>query len=194
MLIDEFTGQIRARRSFDREEEPRIGFTVYADGKWSTAMHQGTLNILDQNDNSPVFELGGTAQFVIDSQRIGIGEELFRIRCHDLDDGRNGYVTYNANSSFFGINAETGIMQLLKFPYDLSQLQFYVTATDGGEQPRHSSIRVIVEIKEDERVSFQSADVSSGLIVFIFSRRSSSISIRSSNEHVVWNTFAVPGE
>uniref|UniRef100_A0A1I7VWP6 Cadherin domain-containing protein n=1 Tax=Loa loa TaxID=7209 RepID=A0A1I7VWP6_LOALO len=152
LLIDEFTGQVRARRSFDREMETRIGFTVYADGEWSTAMHQGTLNILDQNDNSPVFELNGTAQFVLDSRWIGIGAELFRLRCHDPDDGNNGHITYSVNSSFFGINAETGIVQLMKFPNGLNQLQFYVTATDGGEQSRRSTIRVVVEIKEDETI------------------------------------------
>ncbi|VIO94296.1 Uncharacterized protein BM_BM7425 [Brugia malayi] len=151
LLINEFTGEIRARRSFDREVEPRIGFTIYADGEWSTAMHQGTLNILDQNDNSPIFELDGTAHFVIDSQRIGIGAELFRLRCHDPDEGRNGHITFSINSSFFSIDSETGIVQLVKFPNSFNQLQFHVTATDGGEQSRHSTIRVVVEIKEDEK-------------------------------------------
>ncbi|EJW84112.1 cadherin domain-containing protein, partial [Wuchereria bancrofti] len=152
LLINEFTGEIRARRSFDREVEPRIGFTVYADGEWSTAMHQGTLNILDQNDNSPIFELDGTAHFVIDSQRIGIGAELFRLRCHDPDEGRNGHIVYSINSSFFSIDSETGIVQLVKFPNGFNQLQFHVMATDGGEQSRHSIIKVVVEIKEDEKL------------------------------------------
>lgn len=147
------TGELRARRSFDREVEPKIGFTVYADSEWSTGMHEGTLNILDENDNSPIFELNGTAQFVIDSRRLGIGAELFRLRCHDPDDGHNGQITYTLNSSFFGIDSKTGIIRLMKFPSGFNQLQFHVMATDGGEQSRHSAIRVVVEIKENERVS-----------------------------------------
>ncbi|VBB26047.1 unnamed protein product [Acanthocheilonema viteae] len=152
LLINELTGEVRARRSFDREVEPKIGFTVYADGEWSTGMHEGTLNILDQNDNSPIFELNGTAQFVTDSRWIGIGAELFRLRCYDADDGHNGHITYTVNSSFFGIDSNTGIVQLMKFPNGLNQMQFHVTATDGGEQPRHSTIKVVVEIKEDEAI------------------------------------------
>ncbi|CAG9540793.1 unnamed protein product [Cercopithifilaria johnstoni] len=150
LLINELTGEVRARRSFDREVEPKIGFTVYADNEWSTGMHEGTLTILDQNDNSPIFELNGTAQFVIDSHLIGIGAELLRLRCNDPDDGENGHITYTVNSSFFGIDSKTGIVRLMKFPNGLNQLQFHVTATDGGEQSRHSTIRVVVEIKEDE--------------------------------------------
>lgn len=115
-------------------------------------MHEGTLNILDQNDNSPIFELNGAAQFVIDSRLKGIGAELFRLRCYDPDDGDNGRITYAVNSSFFGIDSTTGIVRLMKFPNGLNQLQFHVTATDRGERPRRSTVRVVVEIKEDERV------------------------------------------
>ncbi|VDP11182.1 unnamed protein product [Onchocerca flexuosa] len=150
LLINELTGELRARRSFDREVEPRIGFTVYADSEWSTAMHQGTLKILDQNDNSPIFDFDGIAQFVINSRSIGIGAELFRLPCHDPDYGRNGHITYSINSSFFGIDSETGIVRLLKFPNGLNQIQFHATATDGGKQSRHSTIRVAVEINDDE--------------------------------------------
>lgn len=117
-------------------------------------MHQGTLTILDQNDNSPIFELDGKAQFVIDTRWIGIGAELFRLRCHDPDDGPNGHITYSINSTFFGIDSETGIVRLIKFPNGLNQLQFHVTATDNGEQSRHSTMKIVVEIKEDETVSF----------------------------------------
>uniref|UniRef100_A0A0R3RQB5 Cadherin-related tumor suppressor n=1 Tax=Elaeophora elaphi TaxID=1147741 RepID=A0A0R3RQB5_9BILA len=152
LLINETTGELRARRSFDREVEPKIGFTVYADSEWSTGMHEGTLSILDQNDNSPIFELNGTAQFVIDPRWMGIGAELFRLRCYDPDDGQNGHITYAVNSSFFDIDSKTGVVRLMKFPHGLNQLQFHVTATDGGEQSRHSSIRVVVEIEEDEAI------------------------------------------
>uniref|UniRef100_A0A915PHT5 Cadherin domain-containing protein n=1 Tax=Setaria digitata TaxID=48799 RepID=A0A915PHT5_9BILA len=152
LLIDEFTGHVRARRSFDREVEPRIGFTVYADGEWSTGMRQGTLKILDQNDNSPICELDGAVHFIIDARERDIGRELFRLSCYDPDDGPNGLVTYSINSNFFGIDSEIGIIRLLKFPDGLNQLQFHVTATDGGEQPRHSTIKVVVEIKGDESI------------------------------------------
>ncbi|MCP9261910.1 Cadherin domain-containing protein [Dirofilaria immitis] len=150
LLINEFTGEVRARRSFDREVESRIGFTVYADGEWSTAMHQGTLKIIDENDNSPIFDFVGTTPFIINSRWIGIGAELFRLPCYDLDDGRNGHVTYSVNSSFFGIDPKTGIVRLLKFPDGLNHIQFYATAIDDGEQSRRSTIRIVIEIKEDE--------------------------------------------
>ncbi|VDN04918.1 unnamed protein product [Thelazia callipaeda] len=155
LLIDEFTGHLRARRSFDREIEPIISFTVYADGDWTTGMHQGRLLILDQNDNSPTCQVDGTtAHFVIDAKLVGVGAELFRLQCHDLDDGPNGEITYSIDSSFFIINPKTGIIRLMKFPHGFNQLQFHVMVTDNGEPSRHNTIKIVAEIKNEEIYSF----------------------------------------
>lgn len=152
LLVNEVTGELRARRSFDREIEPTIGFTIYADGEWATTAQSGTLIIRDQNDNSPQFELGTVAKFTIDFYRTGIGAELFRLQCTDQDDGLNAKISYSINSSYFEIDRETGIVRLAKFPEGTDQLQFHVTAMDNGEEPRHSTIKVVVQVEEPDPV------------------------------------------
>lgn len=120
--------------------------------------------VLDQNDNAP--------QFVHSEFNVSVpenappGTELYRLNATDADFGSNAEVTYHiraltdAGKGLLSVNPTTGLVSSqISFDYETSprELDFEVTATDGGDPPLSSSatLRLFVEGRNDERPHFQ---------------------------------------
>ena len=118
--IDITTGQITVGNKIDREQLGWLNFTVRATdsgvpAQWSYAdVH---IQVLDENDNSPVF-MDYESNISV-SEDVPIGQTIIKITATDDDEGEYGRVTYfldnQSASSKFQINPETGNYRAISF-------------------------------------------------------------------------------
>lgn len=111
--IDRLTGQLSCA-ALDRESKSQYILTI-------TAVDQGVpqysdqctaiINVLDQNDNKPVFEQQYYSKSI--SEDAKFGSTVLRVTATDADLGQNGVVTYsltNDTAGLFQINSTSGII------------------------------------------------------------------------------------
>uniref|UniRef100_F1KPG5 Protocadherin-16 n=1 Tax=Ascaris suum TaxID=6253 RepID=F1KPG5_ASCSU len=151
LTIHESSGEISLRQSLDREQVATVSFTVFASDDRLTAQHSGLLTVLDTNDNSPEFELGQSVHLTVTSSTT-IGSELIRLLAADADEEINSVITYSVNNEYFDVDRETGILRYQKRIEHTDQIQFTVMAHDGGNPSLSGSIRVTVNVENDEPV------------------------------------------
>ncbi|KRY16305.1 Cadherin-related tumor suppressor [Trichinella patagoniensis] len=73
------------------------------------------LNVLDSNDNPPVFN--ETEYLVIVNESLPVGKPIFQIQATDLDLGENSRLSYSLvdnQDECFSINSETGLIETTK--------------------------------------------------------------------------------
>ena len=111
--IDRTSGQIMVGGKIDREQLGWLNFTVRASDsgvppKWSYA--DVSIEVLDENDNSPVFMAHESHISV--SEDAPAGQTIIKLTATDEDKAEYGRVTYfldnRSGSSKFQINPETG--------------------------------------------------------------------------------------
>lgn len=143
--------EIRVRNHIDREIRPvyfltMIAVYITANNSIMTTSALVTINIADVNDDHPRFV---PEVYIINNITTvsEVGELVIAVSAQDDDVGTNAELTYQLlGSEDFGINASTGEIyiarSLVHGQYDLT-----VNATDGGEDPRSGSARVIVYVQ-----------------------------------------------
>ncbi|KAM4621848.1 uncharacterized protein ACJ7VT_006145 [Polymixia lowei] len=109
------------------------------------------VDVLDMNDNSPLFIGIPYAFYVLENNKPGM--PIFSVSASDADDGDNAEITYALDrrssgpsvTSFLNINEANGtIYALKKFDFEtLQTFQFFV-ATDSGTPPLSSNVTVNV--------------------------------------------------
>uniref|UniRef100_A0A0M3KK74 Cadherin domain-containing protein n=1 Tax=Anisakis simplex TaxID=6269 RepID=A0A0M3KK74_ANISI len=166
LKIDERSGEITLAESPDRElliwapDQSAIPFTVTASDGRLTAQHSGQITIVDRNDNAPRFlatadhsnHHHNTVQLKIWAPTTPLGGQLARLDAEDADSGWNAQIRYETDSEFFWIDPETGVLSYQKrLPEGTDQLQFHVTATDGGQPPLSTQLRVLVDVEHEEQ-------------------------------------------
>ncbi|XP_060720172.1 protocadherin-23 isoform X1 [Tachysurus vachellii] len=112
---------------------------------------QVNVNILDENDNIPVFDQTDYQAFILENTPILT--PVCQVNAHDLDVDSNGLIRYEINrlqsnsGEFFIIDKNTGIISVNKIlDYETSSsFELVVMAQDQGSPPKSSS--VFVEIK-----------------------------------------------
>ena len=173
-MIDSSTGVLSTTESLDCERQTSYSFTITAtDGgtppRSSTV--QGTLTVLDENDNDPVFSMSVYEEAFPENQPTM--QPLIQVVAMDLDKGSNGQVRYSIMNQFlfenvvenigediilFSINETSGVlMHQTPFNYERNrQVNVTVTAFDLG-LPRRSSTAIVtfnVQNIDEERPEF----------------------------------------
>ncbi|KAG5892988.1 hypothetical protein JTB14_031839 [Gonioctena quinquepunctata] len=154
--VDQNTGVITTTVSLDREEISSYSLTLMAQDCSSTEPRATavnlTINVADENDNSPTFESSKNEVYISDHTKAD--QFVFGARATDEDIGANAKITYQLTGEHarnFTINQKTGVIKAL---YDLqrssrSVFNLEVEALDGGKVPRRAIMELRVFLKPD---------------------------------------------
>lgn len=147
---------------FDRETQSSYELLLICHDHGTTSKTSSLaidIEILDENDNSPVFsKLDYVTSVLENNERGGI---LIKVKAIDKDYLDNGHVQYHIDKyieDLFGIDEDTGIITV-KTPLDREQIpsvRFLVFAVDGGGPPLTATATVTVNIldENDENPEF----------------------------------------
>ncbi|XP_072290345.1 protocadherin alpha-5-like [Eucyclogobius newberryi] len=150
------TAELVLQKTLDREKQSVIDLTLSAiDGAKpaKTGTVQLKVNVLDVNDNSPLFSKSLYKAQVVENAVMGTA--LLTLTATDLDEGVNGQLVYsfaktellNPNEIFM-INSNTGEITV-KGNIDYEAKQAYeirVQVRDKGVPPRLAHGKVLVEV------------------------------------------------
>uniref|UniRef100_A0A3B3I881 Protocadherin 2 alpha a 15 n=1 Tax=Oryzias latipes TaxID=8090 RepID=A0A3B3I881_ORYLA len=146
------------QKQLDRETKSRHKLVLTAiDG--GTPQKSGTLeiniNVLDINDNMPVFTKDTYTAALRENSPIGT--TVIQVNATDLDDGINGEVTYSFGGEvkdkireFFEINSDTGeIIVKGNIDFELQdRFDIDIQASDKGMTPLRTYKSVIVHVED----------------------------------------------
>ena len=142
------------RSELDREIEQQYKVQVLAhDGGAQPGVLDITINVLDSNDNDPMFD---NATYVVNiPENTPVRDTVVIVHAADKDVGVNGRVVYGFSSqtramygSLFGINNQTGEI-FVKGRLDHEEAAIYhlmVTAADQGPDSLPADATVVVHI------------------------------------------------
>ncbi|XP_069051773.1 protocadherin Fat 4-like [Lepisosteus oculatus] len=163
--------------SLDRETFPEYNIEIQASDSGSPSLRTQkiiTVNILDVNDNAPVFSKASYTAYV--KENATPGKILYSVSASDSDLGENAKVSYSildtkvqdiSLSSYIYINSDNGsIYSMHSFDYEkLKVFQIQVQAKDQGSPPLSSNATVHVFILDQNdnvpAVIYPSADMGS---------------------------------
>ncbi|XP_037117235.1 protocadherin alpha-2-like isoform X8 [Syngnathus acus] len=154
--VESVTPELVLQRLLDREKQAIITLTLTAiDG--GTPPKSGTMtivvNVLDINDNAPVFSQSLYKASV--RENIEIGTSIITVNATDLDAGQNGLVFYSFNAggrekqtNMFSIDELTGTVtnkENVDFEKS-SAFELRIQANDGGTSPLTSHAKLLIEV------------------------------------------------
>ncbi|XP_042588342.1 protocadherin alpha-3-like isoform X4 [Cyprinus carpio] len=143
-------------KALDREKQPVIHLTLTAVDGGKPAL-SGTLeisvNVLDFNDNAPVFSK--SLYKVKVNENIALGSQIISLSALDLDEGINSDITFSIvkqgtskASDLFSINPDSGLITV-KGNIDYEEnaaVELRVKAKDKGHPSKSSQCKVLVEV------------------------------------------------
>uniref|UniRef100_A0A3P8V9D2 Cadherin domain-containing protein n=1 Tax=Cynoglossus semilaevis TaxID=244447 RepID=A0A3P8V9D2_CYNSE len=150
------SAELVLQKSLDREKQALIRLTLTAvDG--GTPPKSGTseilINVLDINDNSPVFSK--TLYKTSITENAPIGTTVLTVSATDADEGPNKDIVYFFNSKdqdhvldVFEIDSQTGTISVKgQIDFELHPaFEIRVGATDKGQPPLKAQCKVLVEV------------------------------------------------
>ena len=151
LIVEEHSGFLQSMSEIDYEMTQTITATVMAeDGSGLTASTTVNINILDGNDNQPVFSLDSTNASITIAETSNRDQVLFAFSAEDADSGCNGALEYSifyADPNVFYIEPSSGLL----YPLSSTSLDFekfstatiVVHATDLGEPVRFTAEAVL---------------------------------------------------
>uniref|UniRef100_A0A3Q1HZ66 Cadherin domain-containing protein n=1 Tax=Anabas testudineus TaxID=64144 RepID=A0A3Q1HZ66_ANATE len=109
------------------------------------------INVLDVNDNMPVFAKDTYTATL--NENSPIGTTIIQVNATDLDDGLNGEVVYSSKDQdhvldMFEIESQTGVI-IVKGTIDFEERKAFeirVEASDRGQPPMSAHCKVLVEV------------------------------------------------
>ncbi|KAK6173444.1 hypothetical protein SNE40_016892 [Patella caerulea] len=147
------SGIISAGKSFDREENSKITFTVIATDLGTPAQSsstQVTVTILDKNDNRPTF-VRPFYQLEIRENEVP-HTVIGQIEAVDEDEGVNGVVEYFMAGSEGGVvpfevlpNGTVRTTKMLNREHD-NKYSFTALARDRGSKPLTNSVDILITV------------------------------------------------
>ncbi|ETN76935.1 cadherin domain protein [Necator americanus] len=153
--LDTISGEIRLAKSLDREILDKHVLKVTAYERLDPTVSSSvtvTVDVLDVQDNSPIFERD--SYFADIREDAPIGTTVLSVFARDLDSGENGEIIYSLGEGdghdYLSINSRSGVIQTAA-PLDretLPLIRLDVIATDKGEPPRQSSALVEIGITD----------------------------------------------
>uniref|UniRef100_A0A8C6T071 Cadherin domain-containing protein n=1 Tax=Neogobius melanostomus TaxID=47308 RepID=A0A8C6T071_9GOBI len=150
------TTELILQKILDREKQSMIRLTLTAiDG--GTPARSGTtaiiINVLDVNDNAPVFSQRLYKTSVVEN--VKIGTSIITVNATDLDEGTNGNIEFsfidieqNKRTDVFAIDGKTGIVTNIKninFEEN-SAFEIRIQARDGATSPMSSHAKLLIEV------------------------------------------------
>ncbi|XP_045898876.1 protocadherin alpha-9-like, partial [Micropterus dolomieu] len=150
------TPELLLQKVLDREKQPVIRLTLIAiDG--GNPAKSGTMvitvNVLDINDNAPVFSQ--TLYKASVYENVKIGTSIITLNATDLDAGKNGQVLYSFSevgrgkqTDLFAIDEKTGTVTNKK-NIDFEEnnaFEIRVQASDGASSPMTSHAKLLIEV------------------------------------------------
>ncbi|KAK3720930.1 hypothetical protein QZH41_014537, partial [Actinostola sp. cb2023] len=154
--INSDTGIISTSSVIDREGVAIYSLVVMAADldPWQPLSNttQVVIQVIDENDNSPVF---GQVNYGVNvSEAETAGYDVIKVEASDSDIGQNANVTYAIISgnvgNVFTINKRTGQITISAAldRETMSRYELIIAATDGGKFPRKTTVRVNIEITD----------------------------------------------
>ncbi|XP_042369610.1 protocadherin gamma-C3-like, partial [Plectropomus leopardus] len=150
------TVELQLQKVLDREKQSVIRLTLTAiDG--GTPAKSGSMtiivNVLDINDNPPVFSQSLYKASVYEN--VKIGTTIITLNATDLDAGINGHVLYSFSevgrgkqTDLFAIDEKTGTVTNKK-NIDFEEnnaFEIRVQASDGAVSPMNSHAKLLIEV------------------------------------------------
>lgn len=150
------SAELVLQKALDRERQAVINLLVTATDGGNPA-RSGTMaivvNVLDNNDNTPVFS--SPLYKIRVNENAAPGTKILTLNATDLDDGPNGEVLYlfsrhgqEKNLHTFAINPISGDITI-KGVIDFEETAFYeirAEAQDKGQSPTNTHCKVLVEV------------------------------------------------
>ncbi|RZF33481.1 hypothetical protein LSTR_LSTR010137 [Laodelphax striatellus] len=155
--IDEATGQVTVAKPLDRETVSHYKLTVTArdaapEPKRLSSTAELQVDILDENDNAPVFTQTDSKISVLENTTINT--KLIQFRATDADLGVNSEVVFSITAGnrkdTFQVDSATGTLYLHKqLDYEeYNSYQLNITAYDGGNPRLSTTILFRVEVED----------------------------------------------
>ncbi|XP_054631563.1 neural-cadherin-like isoform X2 [Dunckerocampus dactyliophorus] len=161
------SGAIVTAQRFDRERQREYSVTVTATD-WAEepliGICQLTVQIVDENDNSPKFENMRYEYFLREDTLVGTS--FLRVAAHDDDFGTNAAVTYSMSveqPEYLKVNAVTGWVYVNQPISQRTYITRDIIATDGGN--RSTSVELAVTITNVKNQPPQWEDESYSVII-----------------------------
>ena len=146
LTIGQLSGEILVSGSLDRESQPSYTLTVIAEYEGNqTGEVVMTVNILDINDNSPIFTKDVYAESIFTT--YGTSSAILQVSASDDDDDLNGRVQYTfsggeSENNQFRIT-ETGEIYSLTETIPAGEYRMIVTASDSNPTMPETSTAIV---------------------------------------------------
>ena len=152
--VDPSSGEITSLQSFDREETENFTILVSAIDLGTpqlsaSAAAEVTVQIRDENDNLPIFDLEQTpSHFVIDS-RIPVGSSIGQVVATDRDVGENSEVLYSLTPlDFFDIGNTSGQITVARvLPTQPTLFTLTVIAYNPGSPSQQTTLNITIDLE-----------------------------------------------
>ncbi|XP_034086839.1 protocadherin alpha-3-like [Gymnodraco acuticeps] len=144
------------QKGLDREKQNTVRLTVTAvDGgnPPKSGTSQMIINVLDNNDNAPVFTSSLYKARI--SENLEIGKTVIVLNATDTDEGLNAEIEYSLRSKgqdhildLFQIDSKSGaILVRGKIDFELNPaFEIHAQASDKGQPPMSADCKVLVEV------------------------------------------------
>ncbi|XP_018106636.1 protocadherin Fat 4 [Xenopus laevis] len=175
--IDSSTGQVALVGKLDYEATASYSLIIQAVDSGPvllSATSTLSIEVLDENDNSPSFPKATLFVDVVENMRVG--ELVSSVTATDSDSGDNADIHYSItgtnNHGTFSISPNTGSIFLAKkLDYETQELyKLNITAKDKGSPPRSSNMSVVIKVRDfnDNPPSFPAGDIFKSVVENVF--------------------------
>ncbi|XP_036985754.2 protocadherin Fat 4 isoform X1 [Artibeus jamaicensis] len=171
--IDGTSGQVTLIGQLDYEATAAYSLVIQAVDSGAVSLNSTctlTIDVLDENDNTPSFPKSTLFVDVLENMRIG--ELVSSVTATDSDSGDNADLQYSItgtnNHGTFSISPNTGSIFLAK-KLDFETQSLYklnITAKDKGRPPRSSTMSVVIQVRDfnDNPPSFPPGDIFKSIV------------------------------
>ncbi|XP_073343352.1 protocadherin alpha-3-like [Pagrus major] len=156
--VDLRTGNLVVDERIDREEfcpnTVKCSLKIQAVLNNPMTAHRIEVNVLDINDNSPVFS--EQSHLINITESLSPGERYLLPLAEDADIGSNSVKTYKlSQNEYFSLDVQSGgedgvsaelVLQKALDREKQSVITLVLTAVDGGKPPRSGTLRLIVNV------------------------------------------------
>ncbi|XP_060743340.1 protocadherin Fat 3-like [Tachysurus vachellii] len=153
------SAELVLQKALDREKQPVIHLSLTAvDGGTppKSATSQIIVNVLDVNDNAPVFSKPLYKTSI--PENVPVGTTVVVLNATDSDLGLNSEIFYSINKrdqdkilSIFAIDTQSGALTVkdkVDFEEDIA-FEIHVQASDKGHPPMASHCKVLIEVLDE---------------------------------------------
>ncbi|KAM4807713.1 protocadherin Fat 4-like [Rhinophrynus dorsalis] len=171
--IDSGTGQVTLVGRLDHEATSSYSLIIQAVDSGTVPLSSTctlSIDVLDENDNTPSFPKAALIVDVLENMRVG--ELVSSVTATDSDSGDNADIHYSItgtnNHGTFSISPNTGSIFLAKkLDFETQALfKLNITAKDSGSPPCSSTMSVVIQVRDfnDNPPSFPAGDIFKSIV------------------------------